>query len=177
MQRVSPIRRAIRQSTPCTYSKTMSTANGCVAPKRPSRMPFSRRIIPTRIAPLLRPFGFPNPRSLAMRKTCTKSRPPGAKSRSLRKNSYDGRRKRGISRLPGSYFLTNDTGERVVLADVGPRVVHCAPGGGENQFPRVAVTTSRMALATDRKSTRLNSSHDQISYAVFCLKKKKKQNK
>src|SRR3989440_5543671 len=29
----------------------------------------------------------------------------------------------------------------------------------------------------DRKSTRLNSSHDQISYAVFCLKKKKKKEK
>src|SRR2546428_1823920 len=29
------------------------------------------------------------------------------------------------------------------------------------------------ALRIDRKSTRLNSSHDQISYAVFCLKKKK----
>src|SRR2546421_7115249 len=29
----------------------------------------------------------------------------------------------------------------------------------------------------DRKSTRLNSSHDQISYAVFCLKKKKKKDK
>src|SRR2546427_5179070 len=28
--------------------------------------------------------------------------------------------------------------------------------------------------ARDRKSTRLNSSHSQISYAVFCLKKKKK---
>src|SRR2546427_2466472 len=28
---------------------------------------------------------------------------------------------------------------------------------------------------TDRKSTRLNSSHSQISYAVFCLKKKKKR--
>src|SRR2546430_7510110 len=28
----------------------------------------------------------------------------------------------------------------------------------------------------DRKSTRLNSSHSQISYAVFCLKKKKKHN-
>src|SRR2546421_4579289 len=27
----------------------------------------------------------------------------------------------------------------------------------------------------DRKSTRLNSSHDQISYAVFCLKKKKQE--
>src|SRR2546421_273857 len=34
----------------------------------------------------------------------------------------------------------------------------------------------RMALANaDRKSTRLNSSHDQISYAVFCLKKKRVQ--
>src|SRR5688572_32194058 len=29
--------------------------------------------------------------------------------------------------------------------------------------------------AIDRKSTRLNSSHSQISYAVFCLKKKKRQ--
>src|SRR5687768_17955327 len=29
----------------------------------------------------------------------------------------------------------------------------------------------------DRKSTRLNSSHGYISYAVFCLKKKKKKNK
>src|SRR2546427_9275575 len=29
------------------------------------------------------------------------------------------------------------------------------------------------AFASDRKSTRLNSSHSQISYAVFCLKKKK----
>src|SRR5688572_32009722 len=29
----------------------------------------------------------------------------------------------------------------------------------------------------DRKSTRLNSSHSQISYAVFCLKKKKKKQK
>src|SRR5206468_5842920 len=32
---------------------------------------------------------------------------------------------------------------------------------------------TKMGLAPDRKSTRLNSSHDQISYAVFCLKKKK----
>src|SRR5436190_21461254 len=31
-------------------------------------------------------------------------------------------------------------------------------------------------LAGDRKSTRLNSSHTVISYAVFCLKKKKKKN-
>src|SRR2546421_3906609 len=31
----------------------------------------------------------------------------------------------------------------------------------------------RQPISGDRKSTRLNSSHDQISYAVFCLKKKK----
>src|SRR5258708_39835065 len=46
---------------------------------------------------------------------------------------------------------------------------------------RRAVTAGRQvdefAIATDldRKSTRLNSSHQIISYAVFCLKKKKKQ--
>src|SRR2546428_7039039 len=33
--------------------------------------------------------------------------------------------------------------------------------------------TELPAALRDRKSTRLNSSHDQISYAVFCLKKKK----
>src|SRR2546430_9678775 len=32
------------------------------------------------------------------------------------------------------------------------------------------------AAVLDRKSTRLNSSHSQISYAVFCLKKKKQKN-
>src|SRR2546427_6786119 len=32
-----------------------------------------------------------------------------------------------------------------------------------------------LARREDRKSTRLNSSHSQISYAVFCLKKKKKK--
>src|SRR2546427_3087268 len=35
----------------------------------------------------------------------------------------------------------------------------------------------RAAELVDRKSTRLNSSHSQISYAVFCLKKKKKKGK
>src|SRR5688572_31038678 len=35
----------------------------------------------------------------------------------------------------------------------------------------------RAGLLPDRKSTRLNSSHSQISYAVFCLKKKKKKKK
>src|SRR5688572_31648972 len=37
------------------------------------------------------------------------------------------------------------------------------------------VRLERIVGRTDRKSTRLNSSHSQISYAVFCLKKKKKK--
>src|SRR5438034_4295012 len=40
-----------------------------------------------------------------------------------------------------------------------------------------AVAAARKAFEGDRKSTRLNSSHTVISYAVFCLKKKKKKNK
>src|SRR5206468_11735154 len=40
---------------------------------------------------------------------------------------------------------------------------------------RARQTESSRPPRRDRKSTRLNSSHDQISYAVFCLKKKKKK--
>src|SRR2546428_3105072 len=48
---------------------------------------------------------------------------------------------------------------------VCPHCSHRAP---------VARGFTQMPCPRDRKSTRLNSSHDQISYAVFCLKKKKK---
>src|SRR2546427_7791684 len=41
----------------------------------------------------------------------------------------------------------------------------------------VRLTRNLFGRREDRKSTRLNSSHSQISYAVFCLKKKKKQRK
>src|SRR5256886_10816700 len=44
-------------------------------------------------------------------------------------------------------------------------------GGREAQREHRGVTVPRRRR--DRKSTRLNSSHSQISYAVFCLKKKK----
>src|SRR5258708_27220270 len=47
------------------------------------------------------------------------------------------------------------------------------PRGAEKMIRR-AVAFSRPRRARDRKSTRLNSSHQIISYAVFCLKKKKK---
>src|SRR2546427_5480375 len=40
---------------------------------------------------------------------------------------------------------------------------------------RIEVLTPDFCGNLDRKSTRLNSSHSQISYAVFCLKKKKKK--
>src|SRR5438105_9438459 len=42
---------------------------------------------------------------------------------------------------------------------------------------RVAHHRSTFSGVRDRKSTRLNSSHEWISYAVFCLKKKKKKEK
>src|SRR5207302_10559322 len=41
----------------------------------------------------------------------------------------------------------------------------------------LATDTSVFSVRLDRKSTRLNSSHVKISYAVFCLKKKKTQKK
>src|SRR2546427_4812489 len=40
-------------------------------------------------------------------------------------------------------------------------------------LPSIFSTTRSGMMYADRKSTRLNSSHSQISYAVFCLKKKK----
>src|SRR5688572_31526677 len=40
--------------------------------------------------------------------------------------------------------------------------------------PQRAAPGGTIVASEDRKSTRLNSSHSQISYAVFCLKKKKK---
>src|SRR5687768_18307739 len=42
------------------------------------------------------------------------------------------------------------------------------------QISRPSTDVPLVVLSTDRKSTRLNSSHGYISYAVFCLKKKKK---
>src|SRR5258705_9899740 len=44
-----------------------------------------------------------------------------------------------------------------------------------DRSPEARSVTTRTTGRSDRKSTRLNSSHLGISYAVFCLKKKKKQ--
>src|SRR5437867_10094976 len=49
----------------------------------------------------------------------------------------------------------------------------CAPGA-RSSSPRILLPQGHLKRRQDRKSTRLNSSHRTISYAVFCLKKKKK---
>src|SRR5216683_4371667 len=70
--------------------------------------------------------------------------------------------------------------------DVGPQYLHRNGGAHAVTLGFAAMhlrdrgcgnrrTELRRGLR-DRKSTRLNSSHDQNSYAVFCLKKKKKKN-
>ena len=46
--------------------------------------------------------------------------------------------------------------------------------GNLNGASELTLTIGRLLYNTDRKSTRLNSSHTVLSYAVFCLKKKKK---
>src|SRR5206468_12799363 len=53
------------------------------------------------------------------------------------------------------------------------RVVELEPGASIHHQRSYAHAGLRQWAEADRKSTRLNSSHDQISYAVFCLKKKK----
>src|SRR2546427_1990268 len=54
------------------------------------------------------------------------------------------------------------------------QVTNCSGTLGQwTPLARVASEPRGNGASADRKSTRLNSSHSQISYAVFCLKKKK----
>src|SRR2546430_6011605 len=77
-----------------------------------------------------------------------------------------------LFRSPGSVRVHHvDLGVAVAMArerDLRPigRPARLLIGAGRVRQPRLR----------DRKSTRLNSSHSQISYAVFCLKKKTKIN-
>src|SRR5688572_30972082 len=57
------------------------------------------------------------------------------------------------------------------------RLPHARPSGAHARGGRGAAHPTRLRARQDRKSTRLNSSHSQISYAVFCLKKKTKTSK
>src|SRR2546421_9407781 len=82
-----------------------------------------------------------------------------------------------IRRPPRSTLFPYTTLFRSPGGEGGPRFGrrgHRAPLGGGHA--RHGGRDHHRHGRRDRKSTRLNSSHDQISYAVFCLKKKKKNN-
>src|SRR3712207_7831515 len=64
-------------------------------------------------------------------------------------------------------------GERPLLLRAAAGAVGRGPGGCARG--RGDAGAERAQAAQDRKSTRLNSSHANISYAVFCLKKKNKR--
>src|SRR5438132_8427354 len=85
------------------------------------------------------------------------------------------------------FFFFNDTATTEIytlsLHDAlptwsqGARATSPASGRRKRRRPTPASTISGAGILAwlDRKSTRLNSSHTVISYAVFCLKKKKKK--
>src|SRR5687768_17731377 len=63
----------------------------------------------------------------------------------------------------------------VFLGDHRPRGARDRGGHGFHEIGFGHASPKRVTDDGDRKSTRLNSSHGYISYAVFCLKKKKKR--
>src|SRR6266850_4626654 len=78
------------------------------------------------------------------------------------------------------FFFFNDTATTEIytlsLHDALPISRDCAGGSSGSRWrPRRRDAGDDRAGAADRKSTRLNSSHLVISYAVFCLKKKTNQ--
>src|SRR2546427_4135113 len=85
-----------------------------------------------------------------------------------------------IRRPPRSTLFPYPTPFRSGFEQAGPaQPVHMVgPHPGSQQglhgidVAALAGRDQRRAAVADRKSTRLNSSHSQISYAVFCLKKK-----
>src|SRR3712207_8073652 len=79
-------------------------------------------------------------------------------------------------------FRSDGAGRREDVLPVG--VVRVVREGGRQLgvqdvglvlVPRADVVVRGVVVVADRKSTRLNSSHANISYAVFCLKKTQKQ--
>src|SRR2546427_10932971 len=78
------------------------------------------------------------------------------------------------------FFFFNDTATTEIytlsLHDALPICRQVSVRGRCGHPGRAAARHLRLQ-PRDRKSTRLNSSHSQISYAVFCLKKKKKKKK
>src|SRR2546422_5349870 len=81
-----------------------------------------------------------------------------------------------IRRPPRSTLFPYTTlfrSHRLPRADPGHRGGRVVPGQGRACALGGRRVGGRLSADQDRKSTRLNSSHGYISYAVFCLKKKK----
>src|SRR5215469_6771756 len=80
------------------------------------------------------------------------------------------------AKLYYSFFFFNDTATTEIytlsLHDASSDLQHL-PGPVHRLGERVLAKPAGAEKVRDRKSTRLNSSHVEISYAVFCLKKKK----
>src|SRR5947209_13126183 len=75
-----------------------------------------------------------------------------------------------------SFFFLIDTATTKIYTLSLHDALPISPGPSTRWSPRTAAgrgRTRRCRSPGDRKSTRLNSSHANISYAVFCLKKKK----
>src|SRR2546422_7743713 len=68
-----------------------------------------------------------------------------------------------------------DRGSHLPPASAGPVCTHRAPSVISSALRWSSDHLVPLQERQDRKSTRLNSSHGYISYAVFCLKKKKEQ--
>src|SRR2546430_12565776 len=77
--------------------------------------------------------------------------------------------------FPYTTLFRSMTNAQLVRATLAHANLGADPGNQSKGVMRTDVTSADLSGAdlTDRKSTRLNSSHSQISYAVFCLKKKK----
>src|SRR2546422_5215813 len=71
------------------------------------------------------------------------------------------------------HVLVEHSSEAVALLDETGAIIYVSPAVTRLLGYTVAELTGTNAFGLDRKSTRLNSSHGYISYAVFCLKKKK----
>src|SRR2546430_7263253 len=78
-------------------------------------------------------------------------------------------------------FRSHSRGVAIDGGRMEKRLEDCSGGVGTLFYLFFFASRSRIELGIreitdrDRKSTRLNSSHSQISYAVFCLKKKKRE--
>src|SRR5947208_8895454 len=81
------------------------------------------------------------------------------------------------SRIYAAYILKNHPGKTIGILyqndDFGKDYVIGMHEGLGDLASKMIVVEASYETSSDRKSTRLNSSHQIISYAVFCLKKKK----